>query len=64
MSTYSVVLFSDIYRPLHGKGMGVYRLANHLRENGYKTGEISNKVGMRDIEVNEGSGIKLTKNIV
>jgi len=31
----NIVLFSDIYRPLHGKGMGVYRLANHLRENGY-----------------------------
>ena len=29
MKTFNVVLFSDIYRPLHGKGMGVYRLANH-----------------------------------
>lgn len=32
---YDLVLFSDIYRPLHGKGLGVYRLANHLRKNDY-----------------------------
>ncbi len=33
---YQVILFSDIFRKLHGKGMGVYRLANHLRMHGYK----------------------------
>jgi hypothetical protein len=31
----NVILFSDIFRPLHGKGMGVYRLANHIRSQGY-----------------------------
>lgn len=32
---YQIVLMSDISRRLHGKGMGVYRLANHLRMFGY-----------------------------
>lgn len=32
---YQIILISDISRYLHGKGMGVYRLANHLRVNGY-----------------------------
>lgn len=32
---FQIVLMSDISRRLHGKGMGVYRLANHLRMFGY-----------------------------
>lgn len=32
---YQVVLFSDIHRTLNGKTMAPYRLANHLRSNGY-----------------------------
>ena len=48
MPNYSVVLFSDIYRPLHGKGMGVYRLANHLRENGYTVKVIHGYVKLSD----------------
>jgi hypothetical protein len=45
---YQVVLFSDIYRPLHGKGMGVYRLANHIRDNGYTVKVIHSFIKLSD----------------
>ena len=48
MPKFNVVLFSDIYRPLHGKGMGVYRLANHLRSNGYTVKVIHGFVKLTD----------------
>ena len=48
MNNYSIVLFSDIYRSLHGKGMGVYRLANHLRNNGYTVKVIHGFVKLTD----------------
>jgi radical SAM superfamily enzyme YgiQ (UPF0313 family) len=33
--TYNIILFSDVSKSLHGKGMGVYRLASHIRDHGY-----------------------------
>lgn len=48
MKKFNVLLFSDIYRPLHGKGMGVYRLANHLREHGYTVKVIHGFVKLTD----------------
>jgi hypothetical protein len=48
--TYNVLLFSDIYRPLHGKGMGVYRLANHIRDSGYTVKVIHGFVKLSDRE--------------
>jgi radical SAM superfamily enzyme YgiQ (UPF0313 family) len=33
--TYNIILFSDVSKSLHGKGMGVYRLASHIRDYGY-----------------------------
>jgi hypothetical protein len=48
MSKFNVVLFSDIYRPLHGKSMGVYRPANHLRNNGYTVKVIHGFVKLSD----------------
>ncbi len=47
---YHVLLFSDIYRPLHGKGMGVYRLANHVRNLGYKVKVIHSFINITDDE--------------
>jgi hypothetical protein len=32
---YNLILFSDISKPLQGKSMGVYRIANHLRQQGF-----------------------------
>jgi radical SAM superfamily enzyme YgiQ (UPF0313 family) len=43
-----VILFSDIYRPFHGKGMGVYRLANHIRSHGYTVKVIHGFVKLTD----------------
>ena len=48
MPNYNVILFSDIFRPLHGKGMGVYRLANHIRKNGYTVKVIHGFVKLTD----------------
>jgi len=43
-----VILFSDIYRPFHGKGMGVYRLANHIRSAGYSVKVIHAFINLKD----------------
>jgi radical SAM superfamily enzyme YgiQ (UPF0313 family) len=48
--TYDLILFSDIYRPLHGKGLGIYRLANHLRNRGYSVKVVHGFVKLRDSE--------------
>lgn len=48
MKKYNLILFSDIYRPLHGKGMGVYRLANHIRNQGYTVKVIHGFVKITD----------------
>lgn len=45
---FQVILFSDIYRPLHGKGMGVYRLANHIRSVGYTVKVIHSFIKISD----------------
>lgn len=47
---YKVVLFSDVSRKLQGKGLGVYRLANHLRLNGYPTKVIHGFIKLSDDE--------------
>jgi radical SAM superfamily enzyme YgiQ (UPF0313 family) len=47
---YHLILFSDIYRPLHGKGLGIYRLANHLRKCGYRVKVIHGFVKISDEE--------------
>lgn len=48
--TYDLILFSDIYRPLHGKGLGIYRLANHLRDRGYTVKVVHGFVKLSDQE--------------
>lgn len=48
--TYDLVLFSDIAKPLHGKGMGVYRLANHLRDRGFTVKIIHSFIRITDQE--------------
>ena len=50
---YKVVLFSDVSRKLQGKGLGVYRLANHLRANGYPTKVIHGYIKLSDDEFAE-----------
>jgi radical SAM superfamily enzyme YgiQ (UPF0313 family) len=45
---YDLILFSDISRPLHGKGMGVYRLANHLRSNNFRVKVIHGFIKLSD----------------
>lgn len=46
--TYDLILFSDISKPLHGKGMGVYRLANHLRDQGFSVKVIHSFIRITD----------------
>ena len=53
MKKFNVLLFSDIYRPLHGKGMGVYRLANHLKDHGYTVKVIHGFVKLTDDQFTE-----------
>jgi radical SAM superfamily enzyme YgiQ (UPF0313 family) len=48
--TYNIILFSDISKPLHGKGMGVYRLANHLRDHNYTVKVIHSFIRITDLE--------------
>jgi radical SAM superfamily enzyme YgiQ (UPF0313 family) len=47
---YDLILFSDISKPLHGKGMGVYRIANHLRQQGFTVKVIHSFIRISDIE--------------
>jgi radical SAM superfamily enzyme YgiQ (UPF0313 family) len=45
---YNILLFSDIAKPLHGKGMGVYRLANHLRNLNYSVKVVHSFIRITD----------------
>jgi len=46
--SYNILLFSDISKPLHGKGMGVYRLAAQIRNHGYSVKIIHNFIRITD----------------
>ena len=58
---YKVVLFSDVSRKLQGKGLGVYRIANHLRANGYPTKVIHGFIKLSDEEFFELADQFITK---
>lgn len=45
---YDIILFSDISSPLQGKGMGVYRIANHLRNWGFSVKVIHSWIRITD----------------
>ena len=50
---YDLLLFSDIFRPLHGKGLGIYRLANHIRACGYSVKVIHGFIKLTDKQFEE-----------
>jgi radical SAM superfamily enzyme YgiQ (UPF0313 family) len=46
--SYDFILFSDISQPLNGKGMGAYRIANHLRDQGFSIKVIHSFIRITD----------------